>query len=453
MERKRSKFKIIIGCGLLIFFASSIYSQSSLDIRNLRIFPEEATAKTDSECLFTLRIPSVRPSDVQIDVPNVPSGVSFVSLQRASLSLESGTEIKLWFTFKRAGTYTLPPLNIRINNRSYSIPFLEVNIEHEASDLLPRLVIRFDNGTEINNSTTYSKPIFTSKVGEKNRFTIYLQHGIQVTQFSWTAPKNAILHELQRYEMLESTYRKNTVSQELVPVARFEWQILEQGTISFPDIQISAIAYNGNRMRLSSLQASIVVENKAVEFNNSMNPEQYFAYAFENVKKVQDEDAKLKITANDCRVLANLRSKERHSILPFGAIKERKAFEEKLEILSSKNEINIPLVLCISVLFASLFILAFIFFIVKKRSVSFICLCCSVCIFVFLLPIGLRSLVKGGIATGGQLFAVPDKTSHIISVIPTGIRLSVEENTGNWLYVQYGSMEGWVESNHIIIIE
>ncbi|MBR7064304.1 MAG: hypothetical protein IKI31_04075, partial [Treponema sp.] len=351
-----------------------------------------------------------------------------------------------------AGTYTLPPLHVRINNRSYAIPFLEINVEHDLENLQPRLIMKFDNGIEVSSTEKYSTPIFTVTAGEKMYFTLYLQYAIQINQFSWNAPKDAILTELQRYEMLDASSRKEGVSQEKIPVARFEWLVLKNGTVSLPDIQISVIAYNGERSRISPLQCEVVVKEKSHESISKNESQKYFVYAFEKPFDENENEKKIVITKKDCQTLATLRSNEKHSFLPYKAKLERKEFEKSLNLANAENELNIPFVIFIFALAVVGIIFALVFFMLKRRGVSFLSFCCSLCILVVLVIAKANPFLYGGIASGGELFAVPDKTSHVISVLPVGMRVSIEEKAANWFYVKYGSMGGWVELNHIIII-
>lgn len=110
---------------LLIFIDNRfLRAQTPTDLQKLRVTPPVGALYSGREYMFSLVIPDVKPSSVQADTPEVPSGVSVVSMRRTDyteVGMQTGTEVDIWLSFRDARIYTLPPLRVRIKGRLYEI--------------------------------------------------------------------------------------------------------------------------------------------------------------------------------------------------------------------------------------------------------------------------------------------------------------------------------------------
>jgi len=314
---------------LLIFIDNRfLRAQTPPDLQKLRVTPPVGALYSGNEYMFSLIIPDVKPSSVQADTPEVPSGVSVVSMRRTDYTeagMQTGTEIDIWLSFRDARIYTLPPLRVRIKGRLYEIPFADVNIEQNPASTSPRLIIKFANGTEVSDNAANDEPLFTLPAGEKILFTLYLQYAVQVIRFSWQAPKDALLTELWRYEINDSAARSSLFTADPIPVALFEWQPLVSGNTALPDIELSTSAYSGARVKLSLPAAVIrVVPSVSVPSDESDSNESYFSYAFSEVDNPENENTVRAVSEADCETLALLRSAERHAFFPWKAVSARR---------------------------------------------------------------------------------------------------------------------------------
>ena len=102
---------------------------------------------------FSLSFPYVKSAEVQAEIPSLKSGINFISLRRSEYYSDGGgTLVELWFTFAEPGTYKLPSLKIKINERIYYIPFEVVEISEDPKKIQPKLILEFDNGVKIDSS-------------------------------------------------------------------------------------------------------------------------------------------------------------------------------------------------------------------------------------------------------------------------------------------------------------
>ncbi|MBQ1949313.1 MAG: hypothetical protein II367_04050, partial [Treponema sp.] len=101
-----------------------------------------------TDCAFEVKIPYVKSENVQAQIPDLPGGVNFVSLRRSEYSdSESGTKIELWLNFADSGVFRLNNLKVYLNNRMYTIRFEPIVISENPRNILPQLVVSFEDGT------------------------------------------------------------------------------------------------------------------------------------------------------------------------------------------------------------------------------------------------------------------------------------------------------------------
>jgi len=406
--------------------------------------------------MFMLIIPSVKPSDVQVETPSLPSDVSFISMRRTDYvekNLPGGTKIDLWLAFHSAKEYSLLPLKIKVRNRSYSVPFSVITVVQDPSTLAPCFIIRFDNGTEVDNTQQTDKSLFTVFAGDKIRFTVFVQYAVQVMNFEWSVPKDALFTEIRTYQITKGEPRGRESFSERIPVGRFEWQPLASGSTLLPEMHFTATAYSGSRIVLSQpyMRIDVLPSGKKTAVTADSD-ESYFTYAFTEAEKTETGKARSVVSDADCEKLALLRTKERHSFFQRNAAAERRTFEKKLGLTEEQKEPDLPLffLLLAATVICALFII--VFFIQKKQKFVFIDIAVVCILFFSTLVSGMRLSVIYGIFKGGCIHSVPDELSGCVSLADKGQRVRIEEVTGRWMYVQYGSTGGWISSSSVIII-
>lgn len=426
-------------------------------IRELDVVPVSEKNFCGEECAFELKIPYVKADRVVAAIPDLPSGVSFVSLRRSEYSDDTtGTKIELWLTFAETGTYRLRFLRVTIDGTFYNIPFLPVTISENPRDMLPQLVVAFDNGTELvhqRKSRQSSSAAFSAAAGTPLYFTVYLRYAVQLVSFYWSVPKNALFTELERYEITKGTLRNSDFSEEKIPVARFEWQPLVTGNVFLPEISLTVTSYSGGRTELSMPDAFIEIRNEAHRSETADASENYFAYAFTALPEKNTHSVKPVVSQEDCRTIARMRAKERTSI-PFGqAAKERREFEQNCGVRNAKNEptyFSRNVLVCLAVVF---FIL--LGAVILLRKIPVIIMCAALGIFCILMAVvsSVRLSAEYGIFTGGGIRSVPEESVEAAGSIESGRIVKIEQKAGGWVCVRVGTADGWVKEDSVVIIE
>ena len=234
MEKQRVK-SVTKSCRrlliLFVFFSVcvpvNLFAQkiNSSVIKSLKIEPSpEQDLFTNTNLKFEVTIPEIKPGQIEVAVPSENENVTFRTLRRIEDFSTGGTKIELWMTFSKDGTYKLEPLLVRIKNNSYNIKFSDFVILKNPQELLPLVVVRL-NGTYADSNS----PVISVRTGQKIDFRIYIKYAVQLVQYDWEIPKNSIFTEYKKYEITELKYRDRVYSEDLVPIADFEWIPLIEG--------------------------------------------------------------------------------------------------------------------------------------------------------------------------------------------------------------------------------
>jgi hypothetical protein len=426
--------RLLIVFGFIISAAIngiSISADDSADafLHNLYIVPQEQTIYCGSECLFSLIIPSVSPSAVQVENPDLPDGVSFVSMRRSDYASGDvqGSKIELWLSFSKAGTYTLPPLALKIANRTSRVPFVSVAVLENPAVVQPRMIIRFDNGTELASDQKHvGTALFSVAAGNALSFTVYLQYAEQIIQFTWDIPRDAIFTELKQYKITEGKPRGSDFTAKYLPVARFEWIPLVQGNAAVPGISITATAYSGERavLKIPASVISVLPAEKTTE--NVNHTADYFANAFTDTGQKTELMPVQTITRTECKKRAAAISSVRYIFFIIDCILSAGTFVLLIItiLLFLHHHPGGAAVLGTVLVFAAVGIVF-----------------CS------------KSLLHHpGIFLGGTVYAIPEQISEKSIPFEAGQRVHIVEKAGDWYYIRSGNSGGWVLQNTVIYI-
>lgn len=461
-ERKRKFFirflKIALFAIIAAFSASPAFSQRLTYniIKELTVKPVNQNNFSGTDCAFELKIPYIKSENVQAQIPDLPNGVNFVSLRRTEYSdTETGTKIELWLNFADSGTYRLRSLRVYLNNRLYYLPFNPIVISENPRNILPQLVVVFDNGTKIvqtrkGSNKNYGN--FSAVAGKSEFFTVYLQYGVQIVSLNWSVPKNAIFREIEQYDITHGVVKSAEYSEEMIPVVRFEWQPLISGSQKLPDLQIVATSYNGVRVDLKLPETPLNVKEGVVSLDNKNDAENYFGYAFsskaESLKKVE----KVSVSVSDCEKIAELRKLERKAVPFTQKYKERKEFEESVGIANAAAEPTyFVFYVCLYLSVFFLLLLIFVIWLKKLRGIiTFSALLISSIVFVVISFVQVSATYA--IFKGGDISPVPELTAGAVASIESGKRVHISQKAGQWVFVQFGDSGGWVTDNNVILI-
>jgi len=449
-------FVVFAGCSKAnILNAQQI---TAAQIAKLRIQPSEnQNLYTKTDIKFEVLIPNTNPSNVILQNTNINSDYTLKTIRKTQEYGEiPGTRLELWYNFDKKGTYKISPLSLYINNRRRTIAFLPVTIANNPEFLSPRIVILFDDETAVYSDeipADSKKPLFTWKTGEKISFKVCLQYAVQLVQFSWELPKESIFTQTKTYEITEIKYREKRYSEDLIPVAEFEWTALSDEIKKFPKIKLTATGYNGYKSDLLLPEIPVMFVKQEINQIEEESDFDIFDLAFENISpKTKKKELKNKgISDFECFHLADLRIKERYEILYHNSNRQNRiAYEEEMGISAAKNEFYMGL-LYFSII---LLIISFLSLIISLRKKNFLAaiLSSGMMIFfsVFFIFMVIQANKKFAISKGCTITSIPEANAKSNYTIGAGNRVQILERSGNWVYIQLGESGGWCTIDDII---
>ena len=293
---------------LFFFFSLSLYAlPSAKEIRDLKLQPRSEIFFTQTENCYALEIEGISPSQISMELPELPLGVRFISSKKEEFISKDGmrgTLISLWFTFSDSGESRLSPLLVRINGKNHYIEFEPVLVYENPNLISPDLEITFENKKF--RTEKDGRKFLTVSPGEKIIFTLALRYGTQVLAFKWNIPKDSIFNESERFEFANGGQKITQFTNENKNLARFEWQILKEGEYSLPEITVTALSYNGSK-KILSLPPDIRIIVKGVPIGEK-RPGGIKTDIFESAFEKPDEETgltkKSSPTRKECQELA-----------------------------------------------------------------------------------------------------------------------------------------------------
>ena len=459
MEKQRIKSAVKSCRRLLAFLLTSLccanlFSQrlTASMIQELSITPvadQKLYAKEDLK--FEVFIPYVKSNQVTIQSPAVQSNVSFKQIKKSDDFVNNGVKLELWFNFQAKGDYALKPLSVIIQNRERKISFAPVQIVDNPADMLPRVVVEFSNGTILYSDEPAQT--FTATAGEVLHFTVYLQYAVQLIQFNFDIPKNSIFKQTKLYEITEIKYREKNYSDELIPVANFDWTGLVAGKSLMPPLKLQVTGYNGYRNEVIMPEVEVEFtapeEKLADEVENSIFDDA-FDFGFEEA----DGAKKLEITEEVCKKLAQYRKDERNQLLNHRECRQKRLnFENELQLPVTSSEFFMGVYY-----FAIIVLIVLIIFLVslirknRRNAVVFVA-ALTICAIAFFTYSHVKKSENYGIFKGGKVTSIPEENAESFSELPAGNRVHIIEQAGKWYYVELGETGGWCLATDVIVIK
>lgn len=467
-KRAKKQFRAGLLAAALVFCAQSVFGQaeqrawfSRADAEKLLVVPKDDIFFTNKEAQFILQIPQILPSDVQTELPTFPEGVIFNSSKRSDYFTSQGTigaEIDLWFTFRKTGSVTLPPLIIYVRGKRYAVNFKTVEVYENPRTILPKLTFVFDSG-EVIGGEAKNIPTISLEANKTARFTLYLQYAIQAQQFAWNIPKDSIFVQTKRYKMESASERPSEFSTKKVPVADFEWTPFVTGGTSLPEIRMMATAYSGRSIYLSTPECIVNITpqkdpSKNAAPQSAAQSDSVYAYAWTEEAAPEKSQEKKTTSPFDCAEIARLRSKERRAFLNVGKIRaQRAAAEQAIGISRSDNE--------------ALFFIAFVFLgatgisiitasvllALKKRFEAALIGIAAIGMVVATAIYANVLFRRHGVIVGGEISPVPEASSMTKTAVSGGSRVLIKEEIQGWYYIVYNESGGWIRKENLAAIK
>ena len=427
-QKKRWRSGLLVSVCIAVFiFPAGAKTLSDSEIPALRLLPQDDMCFVGQEMTFTLDLPGIDSSLARTDVPDFSEGKTdarLVSARKSDFSDSDGdvgTRFQFQIAFSSAGIIVLPPLAVYINHRSYAIPFERVTVYEDPSTIEPELSIAFEN-KRLRSRKTQSQPLSVS-VGETVYFTLYIRYCTQLLHFSWDLPKNAIFTEVERYDIARGEPQKKSFSPDMLPLARFSWKPLIEGSYAVPSFSVEAVAYNGARKMISlppmtlSVSASQNIEEKNL---SSSQRKGLFAQAFAPPERTGEETPTELMSPLDGqkkgsgRMLEPLQADRQRPVLFLAAAIACLLLSGALYLLRQKRKILPPLVISL------VFLGGAIWTYVDSRS-------------------------RYAIFSGGAVSVVPEESASSVMQVPAGTRVKIVEKAGDWVYIKSDDYAGWVK--------
>ena len=443
---------------LTSLFSSSIFAFDKED--GLYFTPSENQEMiTESDIKFEILIPKVSSKDITIlEDMNQKKGeriVSFLSLKKYDDLVEEGTRIEISYNFKKKGEFTLYPLIAEIKGKTVKIEFSPVTIKNNPLKMVPTLVIIFSNGIQIDSeNTSIESPIFTYYMGDKLGFTVYLQYASSLTLFNYDIPQNSIYNETKTYDIINKETKINTISDDLIPIADFQWTSLKADHTKIPSFKVSAEGYDGKKYDIVMPEIEINFISKPLSMiNKEASSSNIFNDSFASIPDTEKKEEKI-ITIKDCETLASLYSKERNSVFSyFSARKERIDFEESLGLMS--NNKTVPLFyIYLSIILILAF--GFLLFLSIKKKYFFKTILSSILVLLSITSLIFTATKRSttwGISKGCTIYSIPESNATAAYEIKSGTAVGITETTDIWYHIQQGEASGWSLKDNIIIVK
>ena len=463
MEKQRNQRFIKSGRRFLIILAALFCSAASFaqnitleQIRQLRFIPDEGqNLYTKTDLKFTVTIPNVRASQVQVLAATQEHDITFRTIRKSEDYKQNGTTIEVWYNFAKEGSYTPSPLPMMIQNRRRSISFEPVTVTVDPSTMNPRIVLVFENDIKIySDDLLGNSPVLKIPTGKKIKLTVNLQYATQLTQFNWDLPKDSIFTCIDEYEFTENRYRERVYSHTLIPVASFEWTGLIPGLQKIPTFRLNAIGYNGARIELK-MPGFLIEFTESTDSEESANEEDIFSAAFFQEEEQADSFGATLLTKEECQTLADYYTKEHNEFLLYPkARRNRINYEESCGLIVSPNPIFPSVLFYIAIIIILASIVFMIIAIRNKHKIRTLA-------FIILLVIGIAILIycavrkneRYGICTGCKIYSIPQANAESVSEVSGGSRVRILEHTGKWYYIEVGETGGWCNTGDICIIK
>lgn len=468
MEKPAEEFKKNIRRLLILAFAlcticPCIFAKpvSWSYLHSLRFRQSQKTVFTESDNSFYVEIEHVTPDSIQVAVNSLPQNASFVSYKKETVLLQdsgsgsfsNGTRITIWMKFSAAGTYRISPVDIVINGGFYQIPFEPVTVMENPRLIQPEISISFSSRKIRASMPAKVSPgsFAEASAGEHIVFTVSIRYADAVRNVHWNIPEDSVFKKIRSYDFSEAVSHES-YSSEFHPVAEFDWQPLKEGVFAFPEIFVTAAAYNGIVSDVKCEAPSFKVRMAAPESREKKH-ESPFSYAFIEPSHFEETASAPDAESQDILRLLELHRAERNS-LPFvsSAARQRKKLESQLELAPSGHEPSIVLFFLALILSVAFLALSSVFFVLKRKKLHAACASFFIVSAVFVLLYGFRVYGKHGIYTGGKICPIPEKNAPSSVTIPAGSVVSIMRTAGGWRYIQYNDACGWVPLETVLSV-
>ena len=413
MEKHRNTTRKSRYFGLLIIFFALTSRVYSISWSSLRIVPEKEYCFTGETCLFTLELPGILPTRVNVTVQSTPANVTIESITKDEYLKNGvrGTIIRLNFRFSKAGEYQIPALAPLIDWISRPIKFLPITV--------------YDNPILLEPALTSNIPK-TLEVGKPTTFTITGKFFNEFTNITSQLDTNLILEKTKNLQSLP--FHIGSFSTETYDLAEFTIIPLKEGTFTLPLIQGSFRTYAGNTVNISLPTTKIKVVQGAVE--NTTKENETANFLSENFPE------------------AILLQKETNNI-PQEKINLITILEKELE-----KQSTLTILFIISGSMSLLCLILIIIFALLKYKKTLISISLTFLIFLTTFIIfAVNTKYTYGLSLGSSVKTVPEESSNTVMQLTIGDKITILDSVADWYSIEsLDKRKGWIKKSETLII-
>lgn len=436
---KSAKNKRFFCFGLLILFVPVLCTAFSEPV----LESPKTTCYESDVLTFTILIKDCQPKSVNYTAPKPEGNVTRLSLNKIQ-TYEYGsinTKIELVYSFKKAGTFNLPDVQISISNNSYTVK-------------LPKILVYFNpalHKPEIKWELQSSEVV----TGKTCKLLLTAKYVTTISSMQINQPENALFE--QTSELTQNFEYKPSITEPAKNVvARYDWTPLQTGTLVLPSVSMEITGTNGATQTIVVPEQTVKVKKPA---DGQIKKEDLAALNLEKAfqEEVQPKEAfeqkKAIIDKNLAEQIAALRRDEKYTLNFWESRKLRQELEQANSI-NATDELPLLFALIPTALFL---ICLFTFIFVKKAgktAFANILLTPALLFFATTAYCAFVTLTPKAVFAGGQIFAIPDESGSILEESDCGTLFVVKKQTGDWTLVRYNENHtGWVKTNSLCFIE
>ena len=436
---KSAKHKRFFCFGLLILFVPFLCTAFSEPV----LESPKTTCYESDVLTFIILIKDCQPKSVSFSVPKPEGNVTRLSLNKIQ-TYEHGsinTKIEVVYSFKKAGTFNLPDVQISINNNSYNVKF-------------PQILVYFNPAL---HKPEVKWELQTSEVvaGKPCSLVLTAKYVTSINSIEISQPEDALFKQTSK-PTRDFEYKPSVTEPSKTVIAQYDWTPLQSGTLVLPSVNMEITGTNGTTQTIVVPEQTVKVKKPA---DGQLKKEDFATLSLENAFQEEEqtqeslEQKKTIIDKNLADQIAALRKAEKYNLNFWESQKLRQELE-KANSINAPDELPILFVLIPAALFL---ICLFIFVFVKKagkNAFANILLILTIIFFAASSYCSFIILTPKAVFAGGQIFAIPDENGSILEESNCGTLFIVKKQTNDWVMVKYGDNRyGWVKNNTLGFIE
>lgn len=431
-KRKRNgSFKRLLISVLFTIWSVSFYAQQNLNNENSYNQKDFSFALPDGKKLyqnedipFEVVLEQIKPDEIEFVSYDCPQGINLRLLKKQEIFSPKGTHITLWLSFDSSGFYELGNFQLKKKKNGHeeiiNVSFPEIMINKDLSLESSKIVVCFEDGTIVTSDNAHGQTVkIKNPENQMIRFSVYAQFSKRVTNFEYEIPKSSIFKQTKKYEYSREQ-ESEVFSDEMIPVADFEWTFLDEKAQDFPLMKMQCVNFQNEQIYLELHDFSVKSEYKVQIEKPQRNS--LYENAFNTISSDKEDKKETVFDEKGCIDLAEKLGKRK---------------KQKILIIST----------LLIILFTVLFVI-----IIRKSSSKKITSAVYIIFLTLIITFSLFGMVnkKNAVFAGGKIYRIPDEKTEKTEIIQSGTQVKTSEKTKIWCFIHTENSEGWCHKEQLI---